>query len=48
MKELESNKNISHAKASKELGYEPRPLQQTIADTVDWFRSYGFLGPNYP
>lgn len=48
MKELESNKNISHAKASKELGYEPRPLQQTIADTVDWFRSYGFLGPSYP
>ena len=44
MKELESNPNISHAKASKELGYEPRPLQQTISDTLDWFRSHGFFG----
>ncbi|MFC2062639.1 NAD-dependent epimerase/dehydratase family protein [Chloroflexota bacterium] len=43
MKELESNKNISHEKAKRELGYEPRPLHQTIADTIDWFRSYGYL-----
>jgi dihydroflavonol-4-reductase len=43
MMELESNPNISHAKAGRELGYEPRPLEQTIADTVDWFRDYGLL-----
>lgn len=43
MEELESNPVISHAKASKELGYQPRPLEQTIADTIDWFRSYGLL-----
>jgi len=43
MNELESNPNISHEKASKELGYQPRPIEQTLADTVDWFRSHGFL-----
>jgi dihydroflavonol-4-reductase len=34
---LQSNSNISHAKASRELGYHPRPLLETIADTVRWF-----------
>ena len=43
MKELESNPNISHAKASRELGYEPRPLVQTLTDTIGWFKSYGFI-----
>jgi dihydroflavonol-4-reductase len=33
---LQSNANISHAKAMKELGYKPRPLLVTIADTVRW------------
>lgn len=44
MDELRGNPSISHAKASRELGYEPRPLEQTIADTVDWFRSHGSVG----
>ncbi|HEY32792.1 MAG TPA: SDR family oxidoreductase [Dehalococcoidia bacterium] len=43
MKELESNPNISYAKANRELGYEPRPLEQTLSDTVDWFQRNGFL-----
>jgi dihydroflavonol-4-reductase len=43
MKELESNPDISHARASKELGYQPRPIEQTIADTVAWFQTHGFL-----
>ncbi len=34
---LESNSNISHAKASRELGYQPRPLLETLRDTVAWF-----------
>jgi dihydroflavonol-4-reductase len=34
---LQSNSNISHAKASRELGYHPRPLLETMADTVRWF-----------
>jgi len=48
MRELESNPNISHAKASKELGYQPRLLEQTLTDTVGWFRSYGFLSQDNP
>jgi dihydroflavonol-4-reductase len=35
---LRSNSDISHAKAAVELGYNPRSLLETIADTVDWFR----------
>jgi len=34
---LKSNSNISHAKASRELGYEPRSLYESIRDTVKWF-----------
>jgi dihydroflavonol-4-reductase len=33
---LQSNSNISHAKATRELGFHPRPLAETIADTVRW------------
>jgi dihydroflavonol-4-reductase len=34
---LQSNSNISHTKAMRELGYHPRPTIETIADTVRWF-----------
>jgi len=34
---LQSNSNISHAKAERELGYKSRPAIETIADTVRWF-----------
>ncbi|HRK89479.1 MAG TPA: NAD-dependent epimerase/dehydratase family protein [Anaerolineales bacterium] len=34
---LKSNANISHAKASRELGYHPRSLYESIHDTVKWF-----------
>jgi dihydroflavonol-4-reductase len=34
---LRSNSNISHAKASRELGYRPRPLYESIRDSVRWF-----------
>lgn len=44
MAELENNRNISHDKAVKELGYEPRKLRETIADTIDWFMQMGMLG----
>ncbi len=33
-----SNSNISHAKASQELGYAPRSLEDTLKDTIQWFR----------
>ena len=34
---LQSNSNISHAKATRELGYSPRSLYESIGDTVKWF-----------
>jgi len=34
---LKSNSNISHAKATRELGYKPRPLYDSIRDAVKWF-----------
>jgi len=34
---LRSNSNISHAKATRELGYKPRSLYESIKDTVKWF-----------
>jgi dihydroflavonol-4-reductase len=34
---LASNSTISHAKASQVLGYAPRPMSQTLADTAHWF-----------
>lgn len=37
---LRSNANISHAKASRELGYRPRPLYDSIHDAVRWFMEY--------
>lgn len=35
---LSSNANFSHAKATAELNYNPRPLSSTIQDTVKWLR----------
>jgi dihydroflavonol-4-reductase len=34
---LQSNSNISHAKATRELNYQPRSLYESIQDTVKWF-----------
>jgi dihydroflavonol-4-reductase len=34
---LQSNSNISCRKAMLELGYKPRPVYESIADTVRWF-----------
>ena len=37
---ITSNSEISHAKAQQELGYRPRSLRESIADTVEWIRMY--------
>jgi dihydroflavonol-4-reductase len=34
---LQSNSHISHGKATRELGYHPRHLYESIADAVQWF-----------
>jgi dihydroflavonol-4-reductase len=43
LKALSSNRNISHARATRELGYEPRPIGETMADTIRWFTDNGFI-----
>jgi len=43
IKALYSNRNISHEKATRELGYQPRPFRETIVDTLRWFEENGYL-----
>lgn len=38
-----SNRNISHQKASAELGYNPRKLETTLKDTLNWFSEHNML-----
>jgi len=40
---LRSNRNISHEKATRELGYQPRPFKETLTDTMKWFAQNGNL-----
>lgn len=40
---LGQHRRVSHQRASNELGYSPRPLEETLADTYHWFRENGFL-----
>jgi len=40
---VNSPTNISNAKAIKELGYKPRPLEQTLSDTFDWYRERNII-----
>jgi len=39
---LQSHRYISHKKAEKELGYSPRPLEETIRDTFKWFKEVNY------
>lgn len=39
----EGHPNISHKKASEELGYQARSTEDTIKDTIDWFKSQGYI-----
>ncbi len=40
---LRGNRNVSHARASRDLGYAPRALEETVRDTYAWFRDRGML-----
>jgi len=33
---LRSNPDMSHEKATRELGYAPRPVEETVADIFAW------------
>jgi dihydroflavonol-4-reductase len=36
---LQTNTLFSHEKAARELGYNPRPLEETVKDTVTWLEN---------
>ena len=40
---LQSNSYISHKKASCELGYNPRPIKESIRDTFKWLKENKIL-----
>lgn len=40
METLESNSVINRQKAEVELGYQPRSLEETVQDTVDWWKEH--------
>jgi dihydroflavonol-4-reductase len=42
----DGSRRISHARATRDLGYDPRPFRETIADNLDWFHSAGMLYRN--
>lgn len=37
------NYHFKHDKARGELGYEPRPIEETLSDMLTWYRSAGYL-----
>jgi dihydroflavonol-4-reductase len=43
LRALQDNKHISHEKAARELGYQPRLLRDTLEDTLRWFHENGHL-----
>jgi dihydroflavonol-4-reductase len=45
---LWTDPTVSSAKATRELGYEPRPTQETVSDVYGWFREAGMLPAGFP
>ncbi len=43
LQSLKSNQRIDHGRASRKLGYQPRPFSETLSDTIDWFTTNGYL-----
>lgn len=43
IKSLQYHRHVSHEKASRELGYHPRPFRQTLEDTLKWFQEASML-----
>lgn len=37
------NGNISNKKARKELGFTPRPIKETIKDSIEWYKTHGMI-----
>jgi dihydroflavonol-4-reductase len=47
VRSIQMHRYISHEKATRELGYQPRPLEQTVRDTLAWFAEAGMLEEPY-
>lgn len=45
LRSLKSNRYINFDLATRELAYQPRPFQETLADVLTWFSSNGYLNP---
>ncbi len=45
---VNGHKKISSDKAVRELEYNPRPLDETIRDTIQWFQDAGYLKKSRP
>jgi dihydroflavonol-4-reductase len=43
LRALRSNRCISHDRATRELGYQPRPFRETLVDTLRWYEANGYL-----
>ena len=43
LKALNSNHHVSHEKAIREFGYQPRPFRETLFETLKWFAEAGKL-----
>jgi dihydroflavonol-4-reductase len=46
LRALKSNRHISHEKATRELGYRPRPFRESLSDAIGWFEANGYLAPD--
>ena len=40
---VSKHRRICGAKAERELGHRPRPLETTLHDTLEWFEARGLL-----
>ena len=38
-----NTKNINYDKAKKELNYNPRSLEETLKDTMEWFKNHKYI-----
>ncbi len=44
LRALQGHRYVSYERATRDLGYNPRPFRDTLVDTLDWFRCMGWLG----
>jgi dihydroflavonol-4-reductase len=47
VRSIQMHRYISHAKATRELDYRPRPFEQTVRDSLAWFAEAGMLEEPY-